>query len=255
MNRYLAPVITNQELMHGIYLLWLECPQIASIALPGQFIMLNCGEGTLLRRPISIHRVDEERIALLYSPVGKGTRWLSQRHYGESLDLLGLLGNGFSIDAVSCRLLLLAGGIGIAPLYLLAQTALQQGKDITLLLGGRTVSQVYPHNLLPRGIRTIVTTDDGTAGHRGPVTDLLPEYAGQADRIYACGPAAMYRTMAQSPELQAKPVQVSLEMRMACGSGVCYGCTIRTKNGLKQVCKDGPVFNLSDVVWDEMFKI
>jgi len=124
-----------------------------------------------------------------------------------------------------------------------------------LLLGASTAAQLYPTHLLPPKIKLITTTEDGSAGKKGLVTDLLPEYVDGADQVFACGPMPMYRDMAlKNQELKpdGKPVQISLEVRMGCGLGVCYGCTIKTKNGLKQVCKDGPVFDLDDILWDEL---
>ena len=253
MNQYLIPIISNREVMAGVYLMWLECPEIAPAIHPGQYIMLSCGGDTLLRRPISVNRVDGGRIGILFSVVGKGTRWLSERGTGDSVDLLGPLGNGYTINKISRRLLLLAGGMGIAPLQFLAEEAVKQVRDVTLVLGAKTASQLYQQSLLPAEIDCIIATDDGTAGKKGLVTDILPHYIGNSDQIFACGPAAMYRAMAKNiSQFKGKPVQVSLEMRMACGFGVCYGCTIRTRHGLKQVCKDGPVFKLEDIIWDEM---
>ena len=240
--------------MPGVYLIWLECPQITSEAKPGQFVMVHCGEETLLRRPLSIHQVDGNNLAFLFTVVGKGTYWLSQREKGETTDLLGPLGNGYSIHPGSRHLLLVAGGIGIAPLCFLAQEALAQGYSVTLLLGASTANQLYPGQLLPAEAELITATEDGTAGKKGMITDLLPDFVGWADQVFACGPASMYQAMAAQKQqlLKTKPVQVSLEVRMGCGRGVCYGCTIKTKNGLKQVCKDGPIFDLEDVLWDEL---
>jgi len=242
--------------MPGVYLIWLESPQIASEAKPGQFVMVGCGEGSecLLRRPLSIHQLSSRnkkvRLALLFTVVGKGTHWLSQCQAGDKIDLLGPLGNGYSIQPTSRNLLLLAGGIGIAPLCFLAQEALNQGSSVTLLLGASTTSQLYPAHLLPPKIKLITATEDGTAGKKGLITDLLPDYVNWADQVFACGPALMYRVM--STQHLAKSVQTSLEVRMGCGLGVCYGCTLKTKSGLKQVCKDGPVFDLDDILWDEL---
>lgn len=252
MNQLTAPITSTKEIIPGIYLLWLEAPRIASQAQPGQFLMVRCGEDTLLRRPFSIHRVDGSRIALLFAVVGQGTEWLSQCQAGDTLDLLGPLGNGYEIHPDAHNLLLVAGGIGIAPLRFLVDTALQQGKNVTLLIGAQTSSQLYPRALLPSAVATVVTTEDGTAGKKGMVTELLPDYSARADQVFACGPVPMYKTMAQMTVLQNKPVQVSLEVRMGCGRGLCYGCTIKTKNGLQQVCTDGPVFNLDDVLWNEL---
>jgi len=243
--------------MPGVYLLWLQSPQIASIAQPGQFVMVRCGEDTLLRRPLSIHRLangkSSGKFALLFSVVGKGTHWLSQRQAGTDIDLLGLSGSGYSIHSASRNLLLLAGGIGIAPLGFLAQEALNQGRSVTLLLGASTAAQLYPSNLLPPEAKVIIASEDGTAGQKGVITDLLPDFVGWADQIFACGPVSMYRAMAARKQqlLKGKSTRVSLEVRMGCGRGVCYGCTVKTKNGLKQVCTDGPVFDLDDILWVE----
>jgi len=218
-----ASVISNDEVMPGVYLIWLESPQIASTAQPGQFVMVRCGEDTLLPRPLSVHRLTDEKspakFALLLNVVGKGTHWLSQRQAGDSLDLFGPIGNGFSIHPSSHNLLLIAGGIGIAPLCFLAQHALKQGCSVKLLLGASTASQLYPGHLLPREAELIVTTEDGTAGQKGMITDLLPDFVGRADQIFACGPISMYQTIAARKHqlMKTKPVQVSLEVRMGCG--------------------------------------
>ncbi len=246
-------IITNTEVMPGVYLTWLESPQIASSALPGQFVMVYCGEETLLRRPLSIHQIDKTKLALLFNVVGRGTRWLSQRKPGDKIDLFGPLGSGFSVLPNSRNLLLAAGGIGIAPLAFLAQEAVKQGHSVKLLIGAPTARQLYPRHLLPPEIELITATEDGTAGEKGMLTDILPEFTGLADQAFACGPMPMYKAMvAQSQKRLKKPAQISLEMRMGCGLGVCYGCTVKTKNGLKQVCKDGPVFDLEDILWDEL---
>jgi len=248
-----APIISTSQVMPGVYLIWLESPQIASEARPGQFVMVRCGEGSecLLRRPLSIHQLsNQNKLALLFTVAGKGTHWLSQRQAGNKLDLLGPLGNGYSIQPNSHTLLLVAGGIGIAPLRFLAQDALSKGCSATLLLGASTASQLYPAHLLPPQIKLVTATEDGTAGKKGLITDLLPDYVNWADQVFACGPALMYRVM--STQHLTESVQTSLEVRMGCGLGVCYGCTLKTKGGLKQVCKDGPVFDLNDVLWDEL---
>ena len=208
----------------------------------------------MLRRPISIHQTSGTKLALLFEVPGKGTEWLSQRQVGDKLDLLGPLGNGYRIYPESRNLLLAAGGIGIAPLYFLAQQALNQGCSITLLYGAKNESHLYPERLLPRKIKIIRATDDGTAGRKGRITGFLPEFAHLAHQVFACGPIGMYRDMSAHKQklFGEKSVQVSLEMRMACGHGVCYGCTIKTKNGLRQVCQDGPVFDLDDILIDEV---
>lgn len=255
MKQELASVISNREVMSGVHLIWLESPQIAATAQPGQFVMARCGVDSLLRRPLSIHQLNRKaKLALLLTVVGKGTHWLSQRQAGDTIDLLGALGNGYSIRPASHNLLLVAGGIGIAPLRFLAQQALNQGCSVTLLLGASTTARLYPRHLLPPEAELVITTEDGSAGRKGMITDLLPDFIDWADQIFACGPTSMYRTMAAQNQhlLKAKSVQVSLEVRMGCGFGVCYGCTVRTKSGLRQVCKDGPIFDLAGILWDEL---
>lgn len=238
--------------------MWLEASKITNKAQPGQFFMVRCGEGLehMLRRPLSIHKIDNEkvatRLAFLYRVVGKGTEWLSGRKTGEPLDLLGPLGKGFSIHPASKRLLLVAGGIGVAPIAFLAQQVVKDGLEAKLLLGARTSGQLYPKEFLPPEIEIIIATEDGSAGKKGMITDLLPDFTSWADQVFACGPVLMYRAMASSPKIfNKKPVQISLESRMGCGLGVCYACTVKTKTGLKQVCRDGPVFKLDEIIWDE----
>jgi dihydroorotate dehydrogenase electron transfer subunit len=209
----------------------------------------------------------EGEIAILFKIAGKGTLWLSQRQKGERLDILGPLGNGFTIEPKSKRLLLVAGGIGIAPLVFLTQYASSR-RQITLIHGASTAAQLYPFssggkkrsNLspLPNGVQFIPVTEDGSIGQKGRATDILPDFLDWADQIYACGPADMYKAMtkmslrAKRSNLKLRKCQVSLEVRMGCGFGACYGCTINTKKGLKQVCRDGPVFELDDIIWQEV---
>jgi dihydroorotate dehydrogenase electron transfer subunit len=232
--------------------MWLEAPEIAAISRPGQFLMVRCGDNhdPLLRRPLSIHRVTEAgQIALLFDVAGRGTLLLSRHRQGDSLDLLGPLGNGFSIRPGSRRLLLVAGGAGVAPLLFLGVRALDQGCLVTLLMGAQNASLLYPLSTLPSGIVCLTTTEDGSAGVKGLATELIATCADQADQVFACGPTAMYRSMACDDVLTAKPIQISLEIMMGCGVGACYGCTVVTRRGVQRVCRDGPVFELGDIIW------
>ena len=256
MKQIVTPVISNNEVMPRTHLVWLESPQIAATARPGQFVMVRCGDECVLPRPFSIHQVNDNGDVSLYFAVlegGKGTHWLSERKTGDSVQLFGPLGNGFFIESTSRNLLLVAGGMGIAPLYFLAQEASKKGLSVTLLYG-TAIENPYP--AVSPGIKLVRATENGSVGYHGMVTDLLTEHTDWTDQIFACGPLPMYKTMAQLPELKDRPVQISLEMRMGCGLGACYGCTVKTKSGLKQVCKDGPVFDLSefpsDFRWDEL---
>jgi dihydroorotate dehydrogenase electron transfer subunit len=247
--------------MPGINLIWLQAPEIARRAQAGQFVMVACGTENTLRRPISIHSVEDDRFALLYAVVGKGTERLTHLQNGSKLDVLGPIGNGFQVfpmPAGTLSYLIIAGGIGIAPLRFLVEKVKPWCRQIIVLQGAATASKLYPKALLPKEISLTAATDDGSAGHKGFVTDLIPSFATTADVIVVCGPMPMLKYLAENQtrlKLTGKPVSISLEMRMACGLGVCYGCTIRTKIGLKQVCKDGPVFDLNEVIWDEMARI
>ncbi len=281
----LCSVASNVEVMPGIHLMWIEAPNIACSVLPGQFITVRCGDFTL-RRPLSVHQSSpltgedsgEGEIALLFKVAGKGTLWLSQRQTGERIDILGSLGEGFRIPSVIARqskhLLLVAGGIGIAPLVFLMQYASSQ-HQITLIHGASTAAQLYPSAMpktgpssagkkrsklspLPKGVQFIPVTEDGSMGKKGMATDILPDFLDWADQVYACGPVDMYKAMAEMSlrakrsNLKLTKCQVSLEVRMGCGFGACYSCTINTKKGLKQICRDGPVFELDDIIWQEV---
>jgi dihydroorotate dehydrogenase electron transfer subunit len=257
MNQLKAPVVSNVEILPGIYLMRLEAPEIVVAARPGQFVMVGCGGDTLLPRPFSVHRVDGERLALLFSVVGKGTTRLARVKKGDNLNIFGPLGNGFMLSPASRNVLLVAGGMGIAPLYFLAEAAAGAGKKVTLITGARTRDALLPvslpqhyyeKGLPPAGVNVVCATEDGSEGFKGLATQLVPHYLKGADQVFACGPAAMYQAMAGIPELKGKDVQLSLEIMMGCGVGVCYGCTIKTKKGLKQVCKDGPVFRMGEII-------
>ncbi len=258
MKLAIASIISNTEVMPDVYLVWLESPQIAAKAKPGQFVMVRCGNECVLPRPFSIYQPNDKGIILLYKLVGKGTCWLSQQKEGETVELFGPLGNSFTTYSASKNLLLVAGGIGIAPLSFLVKQTLAQNYNIRLLMGSSSSAQLLPTEELPTwaiiglGINIMKATEDGTVGYQGMITDLLPDFTDWADQVFACGPLPMYKAMAQMPELKDKPVQVSLEVRMGCGRGVCYGCTIKTRQGLKKVCQDGPVFDLDDILWDEL---
>ena len=296
MKQSLCTVTSNVEILPSIYLMWIEAPDIAT-AQPGQFITVRC-EDFVLRRPFSMHQVSPNQVAILFKAVGKGTLWLSERKVGDKVDVLGPLGNGFTIPSVIARhevprqsrnLLLVAGGIGLAPLRFLAQYASSQ-HSITLIQGASTAAQSLTLNPspfegegkgegekrsnlspLPSEIRLVSVTEDGSAGRKGMVTDVLPDFLDWADQVYACGPLNMYKTMAglalnpspskgegkgegekRSEESKLKKCQISLEVRMGCGIGACYGCTINTKRGLRKVCRDGPIFELDDILWEEV---
>ena len=249
-----ATLLSNETVMPGVYQLRLQCPEIASAARPGQFVMLKCADELLLRRPISISdaTAPSEQINLLIANIGKGTDWLSSREPGEELDIIGPLGNGFDIAEKAENVLLIAGGMGIAPLNFLARKVAALGKRVTLVLGARTGDTLCPAPHLPQVDECLLCTEDASVGIKGRVTDCPDKHIADADQVFACGPLPMYRALAKDRRFQNKPMQVSLEVRMACGIGLCYGCTVKTRQGLKQVCEDGPVFEMGNVLWDEL---
>jgi dihydroorotate dehydrogenase electron transfer subunit len=253
MKRIIAQVSETTELSPGVFYLTVPAPEIASNALPGQFVMVNGGRDTILRRPISIHRItNKTEIALLIRTAGKGTHNISLINKGDNIDLIGPLGNGFEIPAAADKLLLIAGGMGIAPMVFLAEKAIELGKKVTILIGVNNVSQLYPERLLPPEAKLLIVTEDGSAGKKGLITDVIPGSIDEYDHVFACGPVNMYKAMAavlESMDYQNQ-LQVSLEVRMGCGFNICHGCTIKTDDGLKQVCKDGPVFNIGQIDWE-----
>jgi len=252
MIQSIATVTSNEELLPGVHMIWLRAPEIARLARAGQFVMIRCSGSCdpLLRRPLSIHRVGSGgQVSFLFDVVGSGTAWLSRTDTGDQIDILGPLGNGYSLGLGAERLLLVGGGIGVAPLLFLADEAVACGHSVVLLVGARTRSLLYPASLVASSVIYLKATEDGSEGVAGRVTDMMSSYVSQVDRIFACGPTDMYKCMSEDRRLQAKSLQVSLEAVMGCGVGACYSCTVRTKTGVRQICKDGPVFELADILW------
>lgn len=251
-----ARVTESREVYRDTHVLWLTAPLIARRAKVGQFAMLRCGEGydPLLGRPLSFYRLRDteygHEIGFLHEVVGRGTEWLARRQPGETVELYGPLGHGYSVKPGTRNLLLVAGGIGVAPLVWMADDAAARGLSVTLLMGARSADFLYPAELLPPEVELVTATDDGSAGHHGVITDLLPQYSSWADQILGCGPTPMYRSMAAMlrQAQYRKSCQVLLEERMACGTAICYSCAVETRrSGIKLICKDGPKFELRDV--------
>jgi dihydroorotate dehydrogenase electron transfer subunit len=215
--------------------------------------MVRCGRQNVLPRPFSIFRAYGGDLAIFYNvwEDGMGTEWLAGRHTNDEVQIFGPLGKGYEVSQSSKNLLLVAGGMGIAPIYYLLQQAIARKLSVTLLYGTENRNR-YP---MPPEIKHIQATEDGSIGHKGTVNDLIEQNIDKADQVFMCGPLAMYSDLIKRKSelrLEGKSIQVSLEVRMGCGTGVCYGCTIKTINGLKQVCKDGPVFNLHEVIWESL---
>ena len=168
---------------------------------------------------------------------------------GVTVSCWGPLGNGYRLRSASQQLLLVAGGIGVAPLVWLADQAIESEKSVTLVLGGRTAEQIFPAKLLPPEVEIVVTTEDGSLGRRGLATEAFVEHLEWCDQAFACGPNAMFEAMAKEQRRSRirRPVQALLEEGMGCGTGICYGCAIQTRRGMRLVCKDGPQFDLREV--------
>lgn len=224
------------------YRIRLFAPGLTSIAKPGQFlhIRINDGIDPLLRRPFSIHRIVDDGVEILFRVVGKGTRLLSKKRVGERLNLLGPLGNGFRIREDK-GVVLVAGGIGIAPLFFLAEKLTKSKHPLTLLIGAKTKGEILCEDeLRGLGVDVRIATEDGSYGNRGLVTDLL--HTLHPTHIYACGPVSMLKKVTEFAKWNGISCQVSLETRMGCGVGACLGCAVKIGSSYKYVCRDGPVF-------------
>lgn len=256
-----AGIVFNKEVAHRTYYMGLRSPRIAGAVRPGQFVMLRVTDGIdpLLRRPFSICRVEGDGLfCILYRIVGKGTAIMSKTGEGERLSALGPLGRGFKLPPAGGRSLLVAGGIGIAPLIFLAQI-IDKG-DMAFLSGYRSAGEIVPTDQVGVGSGISIATDDGTAGHRGPVTELLKGHAEGAGEgrpiVFACGPLPMLKEVAALTTHWRIPCQVSLETSMACGVGACQGCSVRGSSGHEMlyhhVCQDGPVFDANALDWKSL---
>ena len=275
MKKEILTVISNRPVDALSKVYQMELSGCSEEQRPGQFVNIEL-DGLFLRRPISVCDWKDGVLTLLYKLVGKGTALMATLQPGARLDVLCSLGNGFDIDVPALtRPLLVGGGIGTAPLYLLARRLTERGLSPTVILGFNTASEIiYEKEFKALGLRTLVTTVDGSYGTPGFVTDALPLLASASapstvgasvsdpstvgdsvsdpstvgacgyDYCFACGPMPMLRALA--PKL-ASPAQFSLEERMGCGTGICMGCTCPQLTGTKRICKDGPVFRLDEI--------
>lgn len=253
-------ILDHQNLTSNYCKLTLASDYISSHGLPGQFVEVRVSDDTdpLLRRPISLNRADpaKKTFELLYEIVGKGTEMLSKVKVGEEISVLGPLGTGFQVDKPIA--LLVAGGMGIAPLRFLAEKAIKKTKAVYVFIGTRSHEQlVLDEDLRQMGCQVIVATEDGSAGGKGLITDLFLHFLDTQlstldvprSTIFSCGPHAMLKVIAELSQQKKIEAQVSLEAWMACGLGACKGCAIETKQGYKMVCEDGPVFNAEEIKW------
>ena len=212
----------------------------------GEFIHIAL-PGFYLRRPLSVCDCGPDSLTVIYKVVGEGTRTLSEMPVGTVLDVLTGLGRGFDPSACRSEALLIGGGLGVPPLYLLAKRLKAQGKEVTAVLGfNKAKEMMLVQEFMYVCDSVIVSTADGSYGLKGFVTDVIKALHPSYDFFYTCGPIVMMKAVCQ---LLDGPGEVSLEERMGCGAGFCYGCSIETKNGPKRVCKDGPVFRKEELLW------
>lgn len=241
MKEVILEVVDNKNVKNDIYLLTLS-GDVSEIKNSGEFAELKLNN-YYLRRPISIHDVENNAVKFLYKVLGHGTRDLTKYKKGDKIPTILGLGNGF-INKDSKKPLLIGGGIGIAPLYKLAKDFANKGIKPTIILGFKNSEEVCYVEEFSQFGNVIVTTDDGSYGYKGNPVSYLKENKVDFDYYYACGPQIMLKFLT----LYSTNGEVSLEARMGCGFGACMGCSIETKNGVKRVCKEGPVFNASEVI-------
>ena len=278
-----AELAESREILPGQWLQAYHAPELASGARAGQFVHIRAGDysGLVLRRPFSINTADAATgmVSIHFRVIGRGTEWFTRLRAGDAVDMLGPLGRPFEVDPRSQHLLLVAGGLGMAGVRMLADEAIRGGRQVTLLFGAASSREVYPSTLLPDEVEYVVATDDGSMGHHGYVTDLLPDYEAWADQAFACGPQPMLAVLARIVEGRrarlgvaklgrkrgagrADPpgstaarrkafLQVSMEQNMGCAVGACLGCVVMATSGVPQrVCREGPVFASDELVWE-----
>lgn len=234
-------ILSNEKIAKDVYKMILE-GDTQYITAPGQFINIKL-DGKFLRRPISVCDCDENTITIIYKVVGSGTEYMAQLESGEVLDVLTGLGNGYDISK-SAKPLLIGGGVGVPPMYMLAKKLIESGQKPTVILGFNTKEEIFfEEKFRALGCDVRVTTVDGSYGIKGFVTDAFPD---NYDYFYTCGPMPMFKAIENTAKTSG---QYSFEERMGCGFGACMGCSCKTKYGNKRICKDGPVLEREEIIW------
>jgi dihydroorotate dehydrogenase electron transfer subunit len=277
-----AELLESREILPGQWLQTYRAPELIAGARAGQFVHVRTGDysGLVLRRPFSINTLDPlaGSLTIHFRVIGRGTAWFTLLRPGDRVEMLGPLGRPFEVDPRSRHLLLVAGGLGIAGVRSLADEAVRDGRQVTLLFGAATARDVYPSSLLPDEVEYVVATDDGSVGHHGFVTELVPAYEAWADQAFACGPLPMLRILARDAATRARRLgvaslgrkrgggrppapgsaqarrraflQVSMEQNMGCAVGACLGCVVKPVSGAPvRVCREGPVFAADELDW------
>lgn len=237
-------IIENKRIAKDVYKMLLR-GDTSAIINAGEFVNIQL-DGFYLRRPISVCDVEGDALTLIYKVVGKGTLAMSEMPEGTELRILTGLGNGYDLTPAGEYPLLVGGGVGVPPMYLLAKRLLAQGKKVSVVLGFNTADEVfYEDEFKALGCEVQVTTVDGSHGVKGFVTDALPE---RYTYFYTCGPMPMFKALNKAVKTSG---QFSFEERMGCGFGACMGCSCKTLTGNKRICKDGPVLKKEEIIWTD----
>ena len=237
-------ITENKLIAKSVYQMTLS-GDTSDITRPGQFVNIKL-DGRYLRRPISVCDCETDRLTLVYKVVGHGTEQMSRMQAGETLLILTGLGNGYDVSLSGEKPLLLGGGVGVPPLYLLAKELRKEGKDVSVILGFNTKDEVFfEEEFLRLGCNVTVATADGSCGEKGFVTDVLPK---DYSYFYTCGPLPMLKAVFAKTKTSG---QLSFEERMGCGFGACMGCSCKTITGYKRICKDGPVLQKEEILWTD----
>lgn len=244
MKQGIFTISLNEKLTDNVYKMVLS-GDTADITACGQFVNIQL-DGLYLRRPISVCDCDKKSVTIIYKVVGKGTELMSKMTVGESLDVLTGLGNGYDLSLSGNNPVLLGGGVGVPPLYMLAKNLIKQGKRVSVILGFNTKSEVfYEQEFKDLGCDVTVTTVDGSYGVKGFVTNAYPH---DYTYFYTCGPEPMLKAIYKTAKTSG---QMSFEERMGCGFGACMGCSCKTITGYKRICKDGPVMKKEEILWED----
>ncbi len=243
MEKVFLTVKDNKILTESVYEMKLS-GDISAVKNPGQFVNISI-DGCYLRRPVSVCDVDGDTLTLIYKVVGKGTERLSKYAAGEKIDTLVGLGNGYDLSLSGEKPLLIGGGVGVPPMYLLAKKLVEKGVKPTVILGFNTKSEIfYENEFKTLGATVYVTTADGSYGKKGFVTDIMKDL--DYTYFYTCGPMPMFKAI---EKIAKGSGEFSFEERMGCGFGACMGCSCKTKYGNKRICKDGPVLKREEIIW------
>ena len=243
MRESIFKIIDNAPLTQTVYKMKLQ-GDVSDITSSGQFVNIKL-DGLYLRRPISVCDCEDGVLTLIYKVVGKGTEQMAKMTAGEELNILTGLGNGYDISLSGDKPLLLGGGVGVPPLYMLAKKLIAEGKKVSVVLGFNTKEEVFcEENFKALGADVFVTTVDGSYGIKGFVTDAMKDI--DYSYFYTCGPEPMLKAIFKA---SATSGQFSFEERMGCGFGACMGCSCKTVTGYKRICKDGPVLKKEEILW------